>query len=249
MLSDQRALVLCFILGLSACGGGGSSDDDDFTPLDPGVDYDLAKALFGTAGVSRTESGSGSDTNGITWSYSHTSTTLVSPAPGGPCSPTETQQNTSLTLTETGGLVIVSSGPACYSSNGLIQNTLELDISDDPDTYSLMTVAGDLPLTARIGESGSLGSWNDYEDTNGDLKYDGINGDTFSGSGSGVWRLEDRKGKAVVVLSYVFRDETGIQDGNETVTVFITPSGSISSTERSIFIVGYGTINLSGSYN
>ncbi len=246
-------MILCsfFILTLSACGGGGGGggSDDDFTPLDTTVDYDLAQAFFGIPGVSRTESGSGSDTDGNSWTYSQTLTTLASPDPGGPCLVSETQTNSTLTLTEAGGFVIVASGPACFTTSGFIQETFDLDESDNPDNYSLLTTAGDFPLTARLGNGGSLGSWNNFEDTNGDFIYDGINGDTFTGSVTGTWRLEDQMGKAALVLSYVIRDEFGTQEGSETTTVFLNPAGSVSTITRVIDIVGFGTISLTGSIN
>jgi hypothetical protein len=125
---------------LSACGGGGGGgggDDDDSNPLDPTVDYDLAKAQFGTPGVSRTESGSGSDSNGFSWVYSRTFVTLASPDPTGPCLASETQIDDSLTLTEESGFEIVSFGPECFTTSGFIQQTLGIDESNDTDNYTI----------------------------------------------------------------------------------------------------------------
>lgn len=234
---------------LAACGGGGGGSDDDPAPLDTTVDYDIFKVLFGTPGVSRTMMGSGPDDGGDIWSINRVITTLVTPDPADPCLAGETQQDDVLTLTDDTGLVTTSAGPACYSISGLIQETLELDETETPKVYSLLTTAGTLPLTARIGDGGLFGAWNLFDDTNGDNIYDGGAGDTITGSSTSNWRLEDQNGKAAIVISIEIRDQFGVIEGSETNTFFILPSGAITGFEINVLIVGDGTLTLTGTLN
>ena len=66
-----KILASLFIVMLSACGGCSISDSDDaFVTLDATVDYDIAMTLFGTPGVARTGSATGTETDGDAWTYS-----------------------------------------------------------------------------------------------------------------------------------------------------------------------------------
>jgi hypothetical protein len=206
------------------CSGG------SYFPLDTTVDYDIAAALFGTTEVSRTLKGDGIASDGRRWTIDQVFTTRVTPDPTGPCLAGETQQDEALTLTSDTGDVITSAGPSCYSTSGLIQNTFELDVTDSSESYSMLATAGTLPLTARIITGGLSGTWSRFEDLYGngdDTKYNGGPGE-YIGSSTSNWKLEDQRGRAALVFSAVLRDENGTQEGSETNTYFITPSGTIT---------------------
>jgi len=100
-------------------------------------------------------------------------------------------------------------------------------VTDSAESYSILTTAGTLPLTARITTGGLSGTWGRFEDTNGDDKYNGGPGE-FIGSSTSNWKLEDQRGRAALVFSAVLRDGNGTQEGSETDTYFITPSGTIT---------------------
>jgi hypothetical protein len=252
-----RVLLLpFFILALNACGDVSSSDDDDdddvvddtFETLDASEDYDILTALTGIPGVARSRSGSGTDDVGGIWTYDGNFTTLTAIDPDDPCLSGETQRDYSTTLTETvSGLVITTAGPACYSTSDTLQSTFSLDTSRNPEAYTLLTTTGDLPLLARIGDGGFFGSWNFYEDTDDNGVFDAATTDSFTGSQSANWNLEEREGVAALVLSYETLDEFGAVDTTETLTYFITPSGDVTGWESQTLIVGYGTITLSGT--
>jgi hypothetical protein len=236
---------LALLLIVAGCGGGGGGS----TPLDTTVDYDISKVIFGTPGVSRTMTGSGPDAGGDVWTINRVITTLITPDPADPCLVDETQQDEVLTLTEDTGNVITSAGPSCYTTAGLIQAVFSLDEAAVPRTYTLLTTGGTLPLTARIGDGGLAGIWDLFEDTNGDRVYNGAGGgDTFIGSSTTNWRLEDQQGRAALVLSGVIRDIFGTQIASETDTYFITPSGIITGFEFKLTLAGGGgSLTLDGT--
>jgi hypothetical protein len=241
------ATLSLFLFGCGGSSGGGG--DDDPTPLDTTVEYDIAKVLFGTPGVTRTLTGSGDASDGSQWTITQVVTTLTTPDPTDPCLPGETQQDDALTLTSDTGLVITSAGPECWTTSGLLQNTFSLDVTDTPELYSIMTAAGTMPLTAKIGAGGLAGTWNDFEDTDGDDFYNGGGGDVFTGSSTSNWKLEDQQGKAALVLSFVIWDEFGTQVGSETDTFFITPSGTITGFTFTVTLPGIITLNFTGTVN
>lgn len=248
--SVLRLILISSIIFIASCGGsGGGGGDDDPAPLDTTVDYDIAKVLFGTPGVTRTLTGSGDSSDGSQWTITQVLTTLTTPDPTDPCLPGETQQDDALTLTSDTGLVITSAGPECWTTSGLLQNTFSLDVTDTPESYSIMTAAGTMPLTAKIGAGGLAGTWNDFEDTDGDDIYNGAGGDAFTGSSASNWKLEDQQGKAALVLSIVIRDEFGTQVGSQTSTFFITPSGTITGFTITVTLPGIITLNFTGTVN
>ena len=238
---------IALVLLLTACGGGGGGGGG-FTPIDTTVDYDISKALFGTPGVSRTLTGSGTDAGGDVWTLNRVITTLITPDLADVCLAGETQQDDAFTLTEDTGNVITSAGPSCYTTAGLIQNIFSLNETAVPRRYTFLTTGGTLPLTARIGDGGLAGIWDRFEDTNGDRFYNGTGGgDTFIGSSTTNWRLEDQNGRAAIVLSAVIRDIFGTQIGSETDTFFITPSGTMTAFEIKIALAGAGgSLTLNG---
>ena len=243
---EIKHLALAIVVfTLAACGGGGG---DDFVPLDTTVDYDIAAALFGTSGVSRTLTGSGTDSDGRQWTVDQTRTTRATIDPTGPCLAGETQQDVALTLTVDTGAVVTAAGPSCWTTSGLLHKTLDLDVTDFPKEYSILTTAGTLPLTAKIGAGGLSGVWNHFEDTNGDDNYNGGAGDDFIGSSTSNWKLEDQQGKAALVISSILRDEFGTQEGSETDTYFIAPSGTITGFKIKILLPGF-SLTLTGTVN
>jgi hypothetical protein len=103
-------------------------------------------------------------------------------------------------------------------------------VTDSSESYSILTTAGTLPLTARISTRGLSGTWGRFEDLYGngdDTKYNGGPGE-YIGSSTSNWKLEDQRGRAALVFSAVLRDGNGTQEGSETDTYFITPSGTIT---------------------
>jgi hypothetical protein len=245
--SFAKGLTLLTALILVGCGGGGGGDSgDNFTPLDTTVDYDIAAALFGVSGVSRTFTGSGADSDGNQWTVTRVMTTLATPDLIN-CLLGETQQDDALTLTVAGS-VTTSAGPSCYTTSGLLQRTFSLDVTDSPKEYEILTTGGTLPLIAKIGAGGLSGVWDRFEDTNGDDFYGGGAGDTFIGSSTSNWNLEDQQGKAALVISSVLRDEFGTQEGSETDTYFITPSGTVTGFKIIVTLPGF-SLTLTGTVN
>jgi hypothetical protein len=250
-------LIPFFILALNACGGGSSSSDDEeeafpddvIVPLDTTVDYDIAKVLFGTPDEARSMSGSGTDDIEGVWTFNRTITTLTAIDPAGPCLAGQIQQDISTTRTETTtGFVTISAGPVCYSISGTLQETFSFDKTDNPEDYKILTTAGDLPLLARIGDGGFAGGWNFYYDTDENDLYDAAITDSFAGSETANWRLEDQEGIAALVFSYEGRDDSGVVVYTQTTTYFITPSGGISGwTDQTAFLELAYTLTFSGT--
>jgi hypothetical protein len=243
-LSIRYIILLSSILFLTSCGGGGGGGDN-FTPLDTTVDYDIAAALFGTPGVSRTFTGGGADSDGNQWTGTRVMTTLATPDLIN-CLLGETQQDDALTLTVAGS-VTTSAGPSCYTTSGLLQRTFSLDVTDSPKEYEILTTGGTLPLIAKIGAGGLSGVWDRFEDTNGDDFYGGGAGDTFIGSSTSNWNLEDQQGKAALVISSVLRN-SGTQEASETDTYFITPSGTVTGFKIIVTLPGF-SLTLTGTVN
>ena len=242
----KQLFLVVTVLALAACGGGSGDDSDDFVPLDPTVNYDISAFTFGTAGVARTLSGQGIDSDGDLWTIERILTTRTTPDPAGPCLLGETQQDDALTLVIQNVGATTTGSTSCYTTAGIIQSTFELVVTDSPVSYEILTAAGNLPTTARIGAGGLLGAWNEYSDTNGDGIYDAAPGDTFTGSSTSNWRLEDQRGRAAFVITGIIRDEFGTQIGSEIDTYYITPSGAITGFEIFISLPGL-EVTLSGT--
>jgi hypothetical protein len=214
------------------------------------MDYNIADAIVGTAGVSLIYSGGGTDTEGNEWRIKHILTTRDKPDPAGPCLAGQTQVDGALRLTVnsggTDGNVVYVTGPSCFTTAGFLQNTLQLEESVLPKKYAILATSGTLPATAKIGSGGVSGVWKKYDDTDFDGVYRGGAGDIYTGSNSATWKLEDQQGTAALVFSSVSRDENGVLEASEIDTYYLTPSGKVTGFQF-VLNVPQGPITLTGT--
>lgn len=203
-----RSLVISLIIVfVTACGGGETPTSKDtplvFSAFPPGY-------FDGNYSASYSLTGSATDGNNYTatWNIqSGTDTTFNS-------KPVKTIEKTLTTTNTATNAVVVGAVHSTYFTTDInnltVEGTNSLGVSYMPTSTTV------IPLTASIGDSGSVGS------------YAGTDGS----SSSTTWSIEDGfNGKAKLVITEVINDASSVLYATQIQKWLISQDGSISGVE------------------
>ncbi len=214
---------------VSGCGGDNSTTTNaggSGTPTDTSLDFNLfPDNYFTTYDVSATLAGS--DNKGNTYTGSSSEKTLPTTTFLGESS-TPIQSKIDFTISN-GGFASVTQNQY-FSTNATDRRFLGVD----GNVVTVSANTNTIPLAAKIGDSGTVGTYTD-------------NGSSVS---TLTWRLEDGfNGNAKLTFSNTTNNQLGNLDNTFTTTYIIKPDGTRLSVEIKTFNVNVDLeVTLSGDY-
>lgn len=211
-----RSLVISLIIVfITACGGGETPTSTD-TPTDTSLVFSAFPPGYFDGNYSASYSLTGSATDGnnytATWIIQSGADTTFN------TKPVKTIEK-KLTTTNTATNAVVETVHSTYFTKDI--NNLTVEGTDSLGVSYIPTSTTVIPLTASIGDSGSIGS------------YAGTDGS----SSSITWSIEDGfNGKAKLVITEVFNDASSELYATQIQKWLISQDGSISGVEAIVTI-------------
>jgi hypothetical protein len=222
-------VLLPLVALLAACPGGGGSGGGN-TPTDPSLDFSLFPSGYfgGSYTASYSLSGSFSNGHGATATYNvHSgSTTTFNSQP-------VITIGDQATITDTTTNGVASGTSETYFSTDTSNPTVVGNYSPTSGVSYYATSTTVIPLTAKIGNFGNIGT------------YTGSDGTTYTSS----WALQDGyNGNAKLAITFAYKDSSNNPDATEIDTYTIKQDGTRVHLDVNItFYSSGGTLTLSGS--